>query len=161
MARLRNVAMLPVIALAGACWHSDSPTATRGDVIPFSTVYQAQYSGVTEARLQVIGSTAEWADAWREIQGSISPPEPLPQVDLTRQRLLLAAIGTRPNGCYSVEVEAIERSGPALEATVVETRPGAACVCTEAITHPVHVVSLQRSGEAIVGRQESRINRCG
>ena len=162
MARLRSMVLLGLLAAAGtgACWHDDSPTGPA-DPVPFSSVYRAQSTGVTEGRVQTIDSAAEWAEAWQEIQRPASPPAPLPPVDFASRRLLLAAAGTRPNGCYAIAVEAIHRRGQTLEATIVETVPGSACVCTQALTQPVHVVQLQRSGEPIVGAIEQRTNPCG
>lgn len=159
MARLHIVVLLPLLAAAGACWHGNSPTAP-GDTVPFSTVYEAQSTGVTDGRVQTIASAAEWANVWQEIQRPSSPPAPLPPVDFASQRLLLAAAGTRPDGCYAIAVEEIERRGRTLVARIVETVPGSGCVCTQALTQPVHVVQLERTGEPISGITERRAARC-
>ena len=160
MARLRTLALLPVVALSG-CLGTDSPTDPSGGTVPFVTVYKTQYSGIGAYRLQPIASAAQWASVWQEIHSPTSEPLALPPVDFAGQRLLLAAAGERPNGCYSIAVDSIVRRGSMLEATLVETVPGNDCGCTLAITQPLHVVGLQRSDEAIAARTVRRAATCG
>lgn len=159
MARLRTLALLSIAAVSG-CPGSDPPTDPGGGSVAFVSVHQAQYSGIGAYRLQTITSAAQWASVWAEIHLPASEAPPLPPVDFAGQRLLLAAAGERPNGCYSLAVESIARRGSGLEATLVETVPGSDCACTLAITQPLHVVSLQRSEEAIAGRTVRRAARC-
>lgn len=161
MARLRSMALLPFVALAGACWESSSPTDPGGGHVPFTSVYQDQHTGVTAGRVEIIETSADWATAWREIHANSSERPALPAVDFAQRRLLLAAAGQRPDGCYAIEVAAVARQRAALEAILVETVPGQGCFCTQAITHPVHVVSLQRSAEPITSRSERRVRNCG
>ena len=160
MARLCILALLPIAALSG-CLGSDPPTDPGGGPIPFVTVYQAQYTGIDSQRVESITSAAQWSSVWREIHRPSSEPPSLPAVDFAAQRLLLAAAGERPNGCYAIAVDSIVRRGAVLEATLVETVPGNDCACTLAITQPVHVVSLQRSEEAIADRTLRRSASCG
>ena len=159
MARLRSPALLATIALVG-CLGSDSPSDPTGGFLPFQTVYQAQASGIDDTRVQTISSAADWAAAWQEIHRRTSEPPPLPAVDFVAQRLLLAAAGSRPNGCYALEVESIVRRGPVLEATLVETVAVAGCVCTQAITQPLHVVASRRAEEPFVARTVQRAASC-
>ena len=68
----------------------------------------------------------------------------LPEVDFGRESLILAAAGTRSNGCYSIAVSRARLTVEgAVELEVVETSPGPSCVCTQALTQPVHVVRLE------------------
>lgn len=116
-----------------------------GHGLPIVTVVAAQSSGIDAGREEVIRDAEAWARAWREIHARRSPAAPLPEVDFSRQMLLLVALGERPDGCHDVEIAGVEGAGDALRVAVREIVPGPGCICTMALVQPVHVVSVERT----------------
>jgi hypothetical protein len=131
--------LLPSLALI-AC--SDSATEPAGRSFPIATVVAQSYSGLRAARNEIIRDGDAWTRVWDEIHETVSPTPALPPVDFGEEMLLLAALGNRPDGCYSVKIVAIEERDNRLQAAVEETVAGANCACGGALTQPVHVVRL-------------------
>jgi hypothetical protein len=138
-----------MLSLFAALGCSDSPSEPGGRTLPIATVVAASYSGIPADLDEVIDDRAQWDRAWEEIHARQSPRPALPAVDFGQEMLLLASLGTRGNGCYSVRIVAVEESGARLRAVVEESVPGPACACTGALTQPVHVVRLPRRSEPV------------
>ena len=79
---------------------------------------------------------------WRRITASHGEPPPRPEVDFSREMLLLAAMGAQPSGGYRIRIERVLDDGAELEAHVVHTSPGPRCGAIAAITHPVDVIRI-------------------
>ena len=156
---LRLAALVAVASLLPAC--DDSPTSPGDVQLSFETVLTSSYSGLTEAHRAVIRNPGEWPGIWEALHAGQSPVPPLPAIDFDREMVVVAALGSRSNGCFAVEVAAITLKGVGqVEIEVVETEPGPACACTEAITHPAHVVSLERSDGSYVFQESRRRISC-
>jgi hypothetical protein len=154
----RLASLLPLLAVL-AC--SGSPTAPSGPAVSIATVVAASYSGIQPGRDEVIRDGIDWNRAWEEIHAHQSPRPALPAVDFGQEMLLLASLGARNNGCYSVTVVAVEEDGSRLRAVVEEATPSAGCACTEAVTRPVHVVRLARRSEPVDFVHRQTPMRCG
>lgn len=141
MHRSRVFFVLPAVLLA--C--EDGLPADPQELVTAVTVVEAQASGIDQARNETIRDRESWASTWREIHARRAPEDPLPDIDFAHDQLLLVALGTRPNGCYRVEIVAVERVGERLRASVRETTPGDGCACTQALVQPVHVVRVPRT----------------
>ena len=140
----RFLLAVTVAALLMAC--DDSPTAPDGGPISFETVVATSSSGFETPERDVIRNDDQWARVWDLLHARSGSVPARPEVDFGRQMLVLAAMGTQSNGCYQIEVTAIDLRQGRLAVEVVERQPGATCVCTQALTQPVHVVALDRVG---------------
>ncbi len=138
----RALALVSVSVLVLAC--DDSPTSPGDGPIAFESIVQSSSSGFVTPRREVIRDAGEWARVWDTLYATVNPRPPRPAVDFDRHMVVLAAMGTRPDGCYKVDVTGIALRGQTLEIEVTELGPGAGCVCTQAVTQPVHLVRLDR-----------------
>jgi hypothetical protein len=94
---------------------------------------------------RTIRSHQEWTAAWQTLQAHQSPTPALPAVDFAQAMVVLVAAGTRPNGCFAIDVtDATVRASGVVELEVTETTPGTGYACTLAITQPVHAVTVPR-----------------
>ncbi len=127
------------------------PPAFRPAGLPFRRFTQAvqqQFrfmSGIPEQRLLAIRTEGEWHGHWSRItvpQGNRSPP---PDVDFSREMLLMAAMGRQPSGGYRVTIERVVDSGDELLAFVHFVSPGPRCGAIGAITSPVDIVRVPAS----------------
>jgi hypothetical protein len=151
---MRTMHLVPLlVAVLAGC--SELPTVRQGErnvldtqqvaLVRFDAYFPAYNSGFGEPVRRVVDDAAEWEDAWRELWRSHNPVPPAPAVDFSREVVLLAAMGTRSSGGYSIHVEDAAAKGDHVTVRVIETSPGRACGVTAALTEPVDIVKLSRT----------------
>jgi len=142
---LRLAFALAVLALALGCDGHVIITEPDSGSVPFQTLIQSQSSGIASPSEEVIRSNGEWTAIWNQI-GRGGPP---PQVDFGRDMVLLVAAGSKPNGCYTIEIRDVEARFGDLQVFADLNEPGAGCVCPQGIVRPVHAVRVPRSSRPV------------
>lgn len=99
-------------------------------------------SGFTQPARLVVRDAAAWRDAWATIWQGYGTVPPLPAVDFSREIVLVAALGQRPSGGYSILVDSAATRDGELFVRVRSIAPGARCGTTTALTSPVDVVRV-------------------
>ncbi|HEV8581955.1 MAG TPA: protease complex subunit PrcB family protein [Thermoanaerobaculia bacterium] len=141
--RRRLAPLLPwtmLAVLAMGCDGTVIITDPDDGAVSFQTIVQSQASGIEDSREQIIESRSEWTAVWSEI-GRGGPP---PAVDFGRDMIALVAAGSRPNGCYTIEIRSIDLHGGLLRIDADLNEPGDNCLCPQGIVQPVHAVRLRR-----------------
>lgn len=115
-------------------------------VTPVGERYPSHYSGFEQSARIVVENEEQWAQVWSRLWRHQHPVPALPAVDFQQEIVVVAAMGTRPNGGYAIRVQAAAVHEGSLTVRVVETSPGSNCVTTQAITTPTDVVRVARSG---------------
>lgn len=115
------------------------------------------YSSYDEPARLVIRDAGEWTQLWAEVAGQGSAP---PSVDFTRDMVLVAAMGQRNTGGYSILVEGVFEAADGIYVQVLETSPGPRCVTTQALTAPLTVVTIPRREGAVLWLERSRTDPC-
>ena len=133
--------ILPFLLVTLAACDGDVIITDPDGDVPFQTVFSSQFSEIRDLRGQLIESQAEWDDVWDEI-GRGGPP---PDVDFSRDDVALVAAGTRPDGCYSIEIRRIDIRSGLLRVDADLLEPGTGCLCPDVVVHPVHAVRLRRT----------------
>jgi hypothetical protein len=150
MRRRLAVAVLAALAAAPAA------NAQRPDgSVPFYPVAKGQRTATMAdaPATRVIRTQKRWREAWRTLGG----PARRPRIDFSRYMLIAVTQGRQRSGGYGIEIAKIERTTSGRHVTVLETRPGAGCPVTLAITAPYHVVRVRRSAaRPTVERQRTR-----
>jgi hypothetical protein len=118
------------------------------------------FSGVTDSTRVVIRTEVDWAAIWETIWNPQTPMPALPQVDFTREMVVVAGLGTRSSGGYSIRVDSVFQRAGQIEVVVQKTAPGAACVVTGALTQPVDAVRIPRSADPAVFTVRSTVRAC-
>jgi hypothetical protein len=95
-----------------------------------------QASGIPEARYW-IADAATLARLWERFENV-----PVPEVDFEREIVLVAAMGTRPTGGYSISIEEVGLQGDFMVARVRSVSPGAHCVVSMSPSAPVDIVKV-------------------
>jgi hypothetical protein len=154
-----NIAVLVMLAFIAGCGreatHAQRPTQdgeTRRDFAALTGgAVSPHYGGLAQPEYRVVTSREVWAELWRELEPRTSreqgqpAPNPVPDIDFQQRVLIVAAMGTRPNGGYSVEISSLVESSQRIVVTVTEQVAGPKCLTTQAITHPVAIVTTARS----------------
>lgn len=115
--------------------------------------------GLTEAGQQVVRDAAAWNALWARITRGGSPL-PVPAVDFAREMVLVAAMGSRRTGGYTITIEGVDEEGSEWVARVAEQRPGARCGTTQAVTAPVDAVAVPRSDRTVRWAVRQVVNDC-
>lgn len=81
------------------------------------------YSGMATRQRLVIRDGAAWADVWKQITSPFQPVPPVPEVDFAKNVLILAAMGTRSSGGYSIAVDEVHIVAGGARVSVTEVSP--------------------------------------
>jgi hypothetical protein len=120
---------------------------------PGTTVAREYFSGLTEASDQLVTSSDQWARVWAAIYSNRSPMPARPDIDFTREALVLSALGTS-NGINNL-IEGVRIFERGVVVSVVKERYSERCLVITAVGQPVHVVRIQRPDGNVV-KVESR-----
>jgi hypothetical protein len=107
-----------------------------------------RYPRFENETLRAVRSLAEWKALWHPYNpGSESTS---PDVDFTKYTLLIAALGTRGSGGYTVTIRNAVEDGPMVHVSVLELRPhGPGCAATTEISYPTTAVLIPRTAKTI------------
>lgn len=151
---------MPVLALFGAMLACGSE---HGPIVPVRLEgFPRLSSGLTSGAREAIRDQARWASIWSDLVSREYPARPAPSIDFGRNMVLLAALGERPTGGYSISIDHVAFND-ADRSLVVDTRsmsPGRSCVVTLAVTQPVDAVVVPRLNCSIQFMEEKLIHDC-
>jgi hypothetical protein len=157
--------ILVAAALIGAC----SPGGRQGGAEPPMTVqrldsalanYYRYNSALEDSARHVVRSRDEWTALWNRIVANHEPKPAVPDIDFEKEMLLVAAMGTRATGGYSIEIEAVDRDSSAITVSVRGRSPGRNCATTQALTAPVDIVRIPRSDHPVRFVEETIVTNC-
>jgi PrcB C-terminal len=102
------------------------------------------YSGFQEPARLVITDDQAWASAWATLMQPSPGASGPPHIDFSAQMVLLAAMGGRNTGGYSIDMTEAASTADTLYVSVLETSPGTSCITTDALTSPVALTRVVR-----------------
>jgi protease stability complex PrcB-like protein len=117
-------------------------------------------SGMTESRRLVVRDEPTWRQTWSLIWRNVSEEPPLPHVDFTREIVVVAALGQRPTGGYSILVDGAARTAEGLSVRVRATSPGSSCATTQALTQAVDAARVPLVAGAVTFEERSETRDC-
>lgn len=110
-------------------------------------------------RLAVL-DTADWAAIWKRIVGN-SSPAPVPNVDFSREMLLIVGMGQAPCMGYQINVDTVFRDkDKRIYAVVRERHHGARCGCLNEVVSPVDVIRVPRTIRPVTFLERAETNVC-
>src|SRR5262245_26013330 len=86
---------------------------------PYSLTYN---SGLPESRTQVVRDQATWARVWTDIWRA-QPAPALPPADFSREVLVVAALGQRLTGGYTILVDSAQATAGGITVTIRTLSP--------------------------------------
>jgi hypothetical protein len=102
------------------------------------------FSGIREAKQDVIKDRAAWEKLWAEHNVNTLSAAPLPEVDFSKELVVVAALGTKRTGGYSVEIVRAERKARKIKISVAQRSPPPGALTIQALTAPFHFVAIPR-----------------
>jgi len=103
------------------------------------------YSGLSQRERLVVRDAESWAALWTRIVGSHRPAPPAPAVDFSKEMVVVASMGSRPTGGYTIYIDDLSVLRGTLVIPVREQSPGPRCGTTQAVTAPMALARLERS----------------
>lgn len=116
------------------------------------------YSSYQKPARLVIRNTDAWEQLWPQLAGSNASAAPA--VDFDRDMVLVAAMGLRSTGGYSISVEGVFESTDGIYVRVLESVPGSRCGTTQALTAPVTVVTIPQRDGPVIWLERTRTRSC-
>ena len=150
---MKNALLLMLLTTVLAACTDSAATSPIPD-LPYVELARGTYTetGVsTKKQTKVISSQADYAAELANYTGAA----PL-AVDFTRGKVLLADMGVRSTGGYSVAVTRAYEDGDAAHAFIVLTLPGAGCAVAQAATNPYQFVFIPSHKEILISERMQR-----
>jgi hypothetical protein len=118
-------------------------------------------SGITRRDRIVVRDAAGWRTLWPELLGSHSPVPPVPAADFGRETIVVASMGQRSSGGYSVSIESAGVAGDTILLAVTERSPGRTCGTTAALSSPIALARVMRPRAIIRFVEKAAVTDCG
>ena len=140
---IRAGCLLAVTLLASGCASSRTETTEGGPLA--RQITQSAHCGLT-APGHVHLASREEVQRLEALPGRNLSLESLKKIDFEREHLVLAAIGQKPTGGYSVILGSSEIRSGTLELRVRVTEPAPGTMVTQALTTPCAVIAVTAEG---------------
>jgi hypothetical protein len=117
------------------------------------------HSTFTDPARLVIRDAATWQRTWDSLW-NIRPSPPLPDVDFSRDMVIVVAMGIRSSGGHSIVIESAAADGANVTIHLLMETPGPNCVSTMALTSPVDVARVSRANGEVQFRERTAVRDC-
>jgi hypothetical protein len=118
-------------------------------------------SGLTVRDRMIVRDEISWSKFWLNIVGSNSPVPPTPAVDFSRETIVVANMGQRNTGGYSVSIDPAGTAGDTVILAITERSPGPTCGTTSALTQPLALARVGRPNATIRFVERQVVTDCG
>ncbi|PYL01207.1 MAG: hypothetical protein DME19_02410, partial [Verrucomicrobia bacterium] len=122
------------------CLSADVPRS-----LPIRSLAKGGFSGIKEARQEVIRDPVAWEKLWKQHSASASSAEKIPAVDFASEIVVAATMGTKRTGGYTIEIIRVEPAEKSLKIFVKQTSPPPGALTIQALTAPFHFVAVPKS----------------
>jgi hypothetical protein len=159
--RIVIAALTAGAAACGSPTGSSSPGEalgiTRLRVEPFSLTYA---SGLRERQRLVVRDASAWQQAWSSIWRGTSPEPPIPQVDFGREIVVVAAMGERLTGGFTILIDSALEGTSGVSIRIRSISPGSGCGTTQALTQPVDIARVPRRDGSVTFDERLETQEC-
>jgi hypothetical protein len=135
------------LSALGCAMEADSPReefpagAEHVEVQPMNDALTARFqSGFAGRARLVVHDDHTWAQLWPSIAGTTRPLPQVPEIDFVGHAVVVAAMGPRTSGGYSIRIDDAATLYQDAWISVVEQSPGASCMVADSPSSPVAVV---------------------
>lgn len=110
--------------------------------IAWESLDQGQQSGVQmeDAGMRVLADQEAWERFWMEHAGGRERPP----VDFASRLIVAVFMGQQPSSGHDIEVKNVKQVDDGILVEAVGREPGGSCGTLTVITHPFHIVAVER-----------------
>ena len=156
-----KIAVLPTIVIASLCALGPTCAGAGSDADAWRVIESGSQSHIGRATREVIRTELAWRvlrqhhnTVTQVIDGQESPLPP-PAVDFSRETVLVATMGRRSSGGYSIKFTDVRHAGDQVIATLKTTAPGPAEMVTMALSAPYAIIAIPRHEGPVEFRDSS------
>lgn len=128
------------------------------------TLSKGSMSGFNGQRSEVvIHEQEQFREFWQSLSGGLNSDEDsIPDVDFDTFMVVGVSMGEQPSSGYDITIQAIEHQEDAdqLKVSVLETKPGPTCMNMTVMTHPHHIIKLNRQDAELVFDYQTEVKDC-
>src|SRR5262249_1571822 len=124
-----------------------------------STAFSS-YAGIRDPIRAVIRDSTAWRHLWERINRPFVPPPAMPVIDFDREMIVVAALGTRPNGGYDVVIESAEQDSVGIQISVRVATPASGCPVSAVATQPIDLARVAASDLPVRFRERDVVVAC-
>jgi hypothetical protein len=125
-----------------------------------TTQTRSSYSGFAVRRRIIVRDAATWQTGWHQFVGSVTPKPEAPTIDFSTKMVLIATMGSRSSGGYSISIDRVSMNGDAMLAVVREVSPGRRCIVTAAFSAPATAVVVPVTTGDVSFRETTETRNC-
>lgn len=159
--RPRRLLAAACLVVAGCYFAGSRPRPskdTNAYNVPMETVYYSTNTGIRGEMVKVVRDSTTWTAMWDSIHTDRGAVPPAPPVSFAEKMIVIAAMGERATGGYSVAIDSIQCLSSAFDVHLSLLEPGEGCMVTQALSQPVQIVKADictgtmrvRKNEAVV-----------
>jgi hypothetical protein len=120
-------------------------TTGYGDSLPMRTIAEGAFSGITQARQEVIKDKAAWRKLWNQHNLKGQAVSKIPEIDFAKEMVLVVTMGQQRTGGYAIEIVKVESAKGRLRISVNHQSPPPGAMVAEVLTAPFHMVAVAKS----------------
>ena len=102
----------------------------------------SQYSGIADSQRVVIRDSSAWRQYWTAVHRPFIPAPAVPDVDFSREMIVLVSMGTRPSGGFVIRIDSAMTDAQRLLVQVTQIVPGRGCAVPAVVTRPVDLARV-------------------
>ncbi|MBI4326069.1 MAG: protease complex subunit PrcB family protein [Chloroflexi bacterium] len=126
-----------------SCWLCMAQSEPKSDSL--RNLAKGAFSGITDARQEVITNRNAWERVWTRHAVRSYPPQKLPEIDSGKEMVIMVTMGRKSTGGYAIEIMSVVEAADRLQITVKRTTPRPGAMTIQALTAPYHFVAVPRS----------------
>jgi len=163
---LRRVVAVAVVATVGQSTMAAAQHNLRAAPVSLARLREgttafSSYAGIGDPMRAVIRDSTAWRQLWERINRPFVPQPSLPEIDFGREMIVVAALGSRPNGGYDVIIEGAQQDSVGIQISVRVATPAAGCPTAAVMTQPVDLARVPASDQPVRFREHDVVVACG
>lgn len=158
--------IMTLAAIGAACTLPPAEGASpKHPLIEARSVDLASSTGIRRQLNLLVNDNSQLQAIWKELwKGREEIGGAPPQIDFNSQSVIVAALGGRPSGGYSVTIDVQLSSPTELSILVTEhkpdSKPGSNCIVTAVVTYPTSVMTVPVAAKTATFRSRTITESC-
>lgn len=108
------------------------------------------FGGYDQPQTLVVHDRDTWVRTWSDIQRRVTPAPALPDVDFSKDLVVVASLGSRPSSGFDIVLTSASEANGVVTVEVQARSPGPNCVVAAVVTSPADAARLTRRSGAVV-----------
>jgi hypothetical protein len=119
------------------------------------------FTGIRESTRLIVRDRDTWRATWNKLYDRQSPVPAIPDIDFSKEMVVVAALGERGSGGYSIVFEnASENEAGGVNVVVRSTSPGRGCAAPTVMTQPTDLARIPNRYPSIRFIEREEVRTC-